>query len=61
MRDLTKEERALVEALGACASDHHQLPVIHQSDEDEFVRAIHAAQNIVLARPAVEAIKEEPT
>lgn len=59
MRSLTREERALIDALGACASDHAQLPEVHPCDSAEFVRAIHQAQNIVLSRPAVEAIADE--
>lgn len=59
MRDLTPEERGVVEALGACANMHDLLPAIHPADEREFKTAIHAAQNVVLARPAVEAIQQE--
>lgn len=30
------------------------LPEAHASDRDEFMRAIHAAQNILLAREALK-------
>jgi hypothetical protein len=49
---LSPEEQDLVKKLGECFSDFTKLPVLHPADEDEFMRAIHAAQNIVLARPA---------
>jgi hypothetical protein len=49
---LSQEESDLVRKLGECFSDFTKLPVLHPADEDEFMRAIHAAQNIVLARPA---------
>lgn len=48
---LTEQEQALVNLLGQCFNAFKQLPIYHPSDMDEFVRAIHAAQNIVLARP----------
>ena len=49
---LSPEEDDLVRKLGECFSDFTKLPVLHLADEDEFMRPIHAAQNIVLARPA---------
>lgn len=48
---LTDAEQRLAALLGECFNLFKQLPVYHPSDMDEFVRAIHAAQNIVLARP----------
>lgn len=54
-RPLTWDEDAVVEALGAAQNLHVALPEIHPADKEEFTRAIHAAQNIILARPAVEA------
>lgn len=49
---LSPEESDLVRRLGECFFDFTKLLVLHPADEDEFMRAIHAAQNIVLARPA---------
>lgn len=55
MRDLSKEEQEVADKLGEAATLQAALPSIHPSDTPEFVQAIHAAQNIVLARPATEA------
>lgn len=59
MRDLTTSERAIVDLLGECFNRHQKLEEIHRSDCAEFAAAIHRAQNIVLARPATEAIQKE--
>lgn len=45
--------QAELDTLGALAQAYNRfvaLPVQHHADEAEFVHAIHAAQNIVLAR-----------
>lgn len=52
MRDLTPAEEELAQMLGDCFNAHQRLPEVHPHDAEEFMRAIHAAQNIVLARPA---------
>lgn len=54
MRDLTKEEQEVVDTLGEAVNKLAALPTVHPSDSPEFCLAVHAAQNIVLARPAVE-------
>jgi hypothetical protein len=50
---LTEKEKNLNELLGACFVEFCMLPVLHAQDKIEFMRAIHAAQNIVLSRPAL--------
>ncbi len=59
MRELTGKEMDLLNALGSCVTAHQSLPFVHDSDMPEFIAAIHTAQNIVLARPAVEFVKRE--
>ena len=50
----TQEEERLVGLLGEAWEMFLELPVIHGSDKEEFMRAIHAAQNIVLSRAAMK-------
>lgn len=50
---LTKEELEVLDHLGEAFNRFQALPTIHPRDLPEFVLAIHAAQNIVLARPAL--------
>lgn len=54
MRDLTADEQRVADLLGEAFNLHERLPEIHEADRPEFMTAIHAAQNIVLARPATE-------
>lgn len=54
MRDLTADEQNCLNHLGEIANQYKTLPVVHEADLAEFVAAIHAAQNIILARPATE-------
>lgn len=58
MRDLTPEEQAAAQLLGDAFNAHQQLPEVHPHDAEEFMRAIHAAQNIILSRPATELIRQ---
>lgn len=55
MRDLTPTENQVLGLLGDAWSKFIALPAAHPSDAREMKHAIHAAQNIVLARPATEA------
>lgn len=48
---LAPEERAVVEALTQAWNLYVALPVEHGDDQDEFRRAIHAANAKVLMRP----------
>jgi hypothetical protein len=54
MRDLTDDEKAAVQLLGDAFNIHQQLPEAHPADRREFAAAVHAAQNIILARPGTE-------
>lgn len=47
---MTDSEREVVELLGEATNGFATLDQVHPSDLPEFVAAIHAAQNIVLAR-----------
>lgn len=49
--DLTKNEKAVVDALASAWNLYVSLPIEHQDDQDEFRRAIHAANAKVLMRP----------
>lgn len=55
MRDLTETEQRCLDSLGESANMFSYLPEVHPADKAEFTQAIHAAQNIILARPATEA------
>lgn len=44
------EEREVLALLGQAWNKFLELPVLHTMDHQEFCHAIHAAQNIVLAR-----------
>lgn len=49
---LYPDERAILDVLGQAWNMFLNVPETHPDDKDEFRRAIHAAQNIVLALPA---------
>ena len=46
-------EIEIVNMLGQCMNMFARLPVVHPADYNEFALAIHAAQNIVFARPGM--------
>ncbi len=52
MNGLTADEQMALTLLADAANVFNALPVQHPSDADEYVRAIHAAQNIILSRVA---------
>lgn len=54
MRDLTSKERQVVGRLSEAWHEYKRLPVIHEADNEDVLHAIHAAQNIILARPGTE-------
>ncbi len=54
MRDLTADEQAVLDKLADAFIASRALPVVHHSDNAEIIQAIHVAQNIIMARPAVE-------
>jgi BarA-like signal transduction histidine kinase len=53
-RNLTADEKRIIQSLSVIWNLFLKLPEIHPSDADEFMQAIHAAQNIVLSRPSFE-------
>lgn len=50
---ITPAEREVLDVLGEAADKFAALEPEHGSDMEEFVLAIHAAQNIVLSRPGL--------
>jgi len=58
MRNITKEEHEILDLLGKVYILFSELYPAHPYDIGEFVTHIHAAQNIVLARPGTETVKD---
>jgi hypothetical protein len=56
---LTEDEQKVLEALAEAWRLFLRLPVQHKWDQVEFMHAIHRAQHIVLARPAMRKGKSE--
>ena len=54
---VSKQEKAVIDALAEAWNRYVELPVEHNDDLDEFRRAIHAAQAKVFMRPARRAYK----
>ncbi len=54
MRDLTDDEQHILDLLADAWAGQMALPGVHASDSPEMAHHLHAAQNIILARPAVE-------
>lgn len=48
-------EEAVLNLLGEAWNAFNRLPVLHPCDQQEFMTAIHAAQNIILARAGLRA------
>ncbi|EMV2344426.1 hypothetical protein AAB125_002078 [Escherichia coli] len=53
---LTSEEQKIAQLLGDAWNLYFTLSVEHPMGRDEFCRAIHHCQNMVLARPAIRAL-----
>lgn len=53
MKLLTLEEQECLDALAMAWNRFTALPVLHQWEGQEFMRAIHEAQKIVMARPVL--------
>jgi hypothetical protein len=49
---LLSEETKVLNSLADAWNLFIAMPELHQSDRQEFMQAIHAAQNIIMARPA---------
>lgn len=56
---MTLEESHVLEKLGEAWNAFIALPPLHPHDADEYMRAIHAAQNIILAREGLRAMAVE--
>ncbi|EOX2980405.1 hypothetical protein P3801_32130 [Pseudomonas aeruginosa] len=48
--ELTADEAAVVDLLAQAWNAYLRLPVEHEAEAPEFCRAIHACQDMVLAR-----------
>ena len=60
MKQLTRAERKIFYLLGAAWNAYLPLPELHPDDIHDFRFAIHAAQNIILARGAMrDEVNEE--
>jgi len=57
---LMKEEEDIVKLLSEAYAKFELLPRIHCNDLFEFGLAIHAAQNILMARPTAEKFDYKP-
>lgn len=55
---LTQEERKVIDALADAWNAFVSLPEEHEWERVEFMHAIHAAQSIVMARPAQRELNE---
>ena len=51
---LTEEERRVVDTLAEAWNAFLELKPVHPDDNQEFRQAIHAAQNIIMARPVMK-------
>ncbi|WP_145538273.1 hypothetical protein [Yersinia kristensenii] len=56
---LLTDEQRVAQMLGDAWNQYLQLPVEHPSERDEFCRAIHDCQRIILARPAIRGLAEK--
>lgn len=54
---MNEQEQEVLNLLGTAATKFCMLAELHSADRPEFVHAIHAAQNIVLARGALRALQ----
>jgi hypothetical protein len=57
---LTEQEHKVVVSLGDSWNAYLKLPVLHSSDTSDFISAIHAAQNIILARAVLRMVGRKP-
>jgi hypothetical protein len=55
---LSKEEMKVLDRLVMAWNEFNDLKVLHPLDSSEFLKAIHAAQNIILARPSLRELQE---
>lgn len=55
--ELTDQEAKVAQMLGDAWNEYLKLPLEHPMGQSEFCSAIHACQNMVLARCGVRALK----
>ena len=55
--ELTDQEAKVAQMLGDAWNEYLKLPIEHPMGQNEFCSAIHACQNMVLARCGVRAFK----
>ena len=55
--ELTDQEAKVAQMLGDAWNEYLKLPIEHPMEQKEFCSAIHACQNIVLARCGVRAFE----
>lgn len=55
---VTEQEKKILDMTGEVWNAFLTLPVEHPSDRDEFMRNIHALQNIILSRSAYRVLKQ---
>lgn len=53
---MTIPEKLVLDTLASAWNQFILLPVLHKDDQDEFRHAIHAAQNVVLAREGMRTV-----
>ncbi|HHM0700999.1 TPA: hypothetical protein ACREY0_001802 [Yersinia enterocolitica] len=53
---LSADEQRVAQMLGDAWNQYLKLPIEHPCERDEFCRAIHVCQSIVLSRPAVRGL-----
>lgn len=53
---LKAEEHRLAQMLGDVWNAYLELPIEHPCEREEFCRAIHACQDMILSRPAIRAM-----
>lgn len=59
MNLLSKEEKEIIVKLGQCWSGFLKLEELYPNDKQEILQYIHAAQNIIMARPIKREFKNE--
>ena len=55
--ELTNQEARVAQMLGEAWNEYLKLPIEHPMEQKEFCSAIHACQNMVLARCGARALK----
>ncbi|EPZ8126036.1 hypothetical protein ACXV6R_003933 [Yersinia enterocolitica] len=56
---LSAAEHRIAQMLGDVWNQYLQLPTEHPNERDEFCRAIHAGQALILARAAIRGLADK--